>query len=108
MNVGMLWYDIDPRTALTLKVNHAGNITVRNMAAALTYAWSARPCSVKVLVWWMYGRGRISSTQIDPSFRGISGSGSMKKTKSFLVQEEVTDPNRQLPRQPQWRLPYYD
>jgi hypothetical protein len=25
MNIGMLWYDNDPRTALTLKVNRAGD-----------------------------------------------------------------------------------
>jgi len=44
MNVGMLWFDNDPRTALTAKVAVPLITTIRNMVWYLTCAWFTRPC----------------------------------------------------------------
>jgi hypothetical protein len=108
MNIGMLWYDNDPSTALTLQVNHAVEYYRQK------YGCSPDLCLVRPS---MLGEGpgllvvREGKNIVHPNRSVLPGYlwiGSMKRTKSFLVQEEVTDPNYQLPRQPQWRLPYYD
>ncbi len=121
MNIGMLWFDNDPRTALTAKVNRAADYyrqkygLVPDLCLVHPSMLGDRPDLVE-------GEpGRLQSARTAPSCRAICGSALRIKLNPILhmgetflnkkvLREECGDfcLNHQSPRPLRWHFPGCD